>query len=174
MAQAQVFQCPNCGANLSYDGGPQLTFACQYCGTSVIVPEELRPNARGASRPSGAALPGNFEAGIQKLLADVEELGIDNVDDPDLLPGLQSQMSDLINQGIKTAGGARAAQLAELLRVSGSGQKKQAAGLFSQAFPAMSASDANLAAAILGGGPLQEKTNNNQGPKKMSGMFHRN
>jgi ribosomal protein L7/L12 len=51
MPQIQVFQCPACGANLSYDGGPETSFACQFCGTTVIVPQEMRP----ASPPAAAA-----------------------------------------------------------------------------------------------------------------------
>jgi streptogramin lyase/DNA-directed RNA polymerase subunit RPC12/RpoP len=42
MAKAQVFQCPNCGASLDYDGGDDLTVRCPYCDSSVIVPDELR------------------------------------------------------------------------------------------------------------------------------------
>jgi len=45
MPHLQVLQCPSCGANQTYDGGPEITFACQFCGTTIIVPEELRPKA---------------------------------------------------------------------------------------------------------------------------------
>jgi translation elongation factor EF-Tu-like GTPase len=51
MPKIQVFQCPACGANLSYDGGPEITFACQFCGTSVIVPEELRSKVTSGPAP---------------------------------------------------------------------------------------------------------------------------
>jgi hypothetical protein len=51
MPQINVFQCPACGANLSYDGGPALNFPCQFCGTTVIVPEELRPKAVAQPAP---------------------------------------------------------------------------------------------------------------------------
>ena len=164
MPQIRVFQCPACGANLSYDGGPETSFACQFCGTSVIVPEELSsrmpgvapmaPDTPGFSQQSGEELPGNIEAGIKKVLADVESLGRDNVDDPEILELLQLEVSELINKDIQTAGGARAAQLPELLRLAGSGKKPEAANLFRQAFPTMSASEAELAANILGGGSL--------------------
>jgi ribosomal protein L7/L12 len=45
MPQIQVFQCPSCGASLSYEGGPESTVTCQFCGSDVIVPEELRAQA---------------------------------------------------------------------------------------------------------------------------------
>jgi ribosomal protein L7/L12 len=54
MPQIQVFQCPACGANLSYDGGPELSFPCQFCGTSVIVPESLRPQRAAPSSTPAA------------------------------------------------------------------------------------------------------------------------
>ena len=34
------FNCPNCGATLEYPGAGR-TMKCQYCGTTVQVPEEL-------------------------------------------------------------------------------------------------------------------------------------
>jgi len=43
MPRIQAFQCPSCGASLSYEGGPDPTVTCEYCGSDVIVPEELRP-----------------------------------------------------------------------------------------------------------------------------------
>lgn len=39
---SQTFKCPNCGAPIEYEGGPDLTMECPYCKSSVIVPEELR------------------------------------------------------------------------------------------------------------------------------------
>jgi hypothetical protein len=49
MPQIHVFQCPSCGANLSYDGGPETNFPCQFCGTTVVVPPELRAAAVGSA-----------------------------------------------------------------------------------------------------------------------------
>jgi hypothetical protein len=40
----QAFSCPNCGAALDYDG-VQALIPCSQCGSSVIVPETLRPSA---------------------------------------------------------------------------------------------------------------------------------
>jgi outer membrane protein assembly factor BamB len=40
---AQTFNCPTCGAPLDYDGGPETTIHCPFCNSSVVVPEELRP-----------------------------------------------------------------------------------------------------------------------------------
>ena len=38
---AQTFNCTGCGAALEYTGGTEHTLRCQYCGTSVPVPEEF-------------------------------------------------------------------------------------------------------------------------------------
>jgi hypothetical protein len=47
----ETFACPTCGAPLKYEGGPDFTFPCPYCGNSVIVPENIRsPSARSAKR----------------------------------------------------------------------------------------------------------------------------
>jgi outer membrane protein assembly factor BamB len=40
---AQTLNCPTCGAPLDYDGGPETTIHCPFCNSSVVVPEELRP-----------------------------------------------------------------------------------------------------------------------------------
>ncbi|HEY5271159.1 MAG TPA: hypothetical protein VII97_12540 [Anaerolineales bacterium] len=37
----QTFNCTGCGAALEYTGGPEHTISCQYCGTSMPVPEEF-------------------------------------------------------------------------------------------------------------------------------------
>jgi hypothetical protein len=42
MPKIQVFECPSCGASLSYEHGSEPTITCQFCGSNVIVPEELR------------------------------------------------------------------------------------------------------------------------------------
>ena len=40
---AKNFECPSCGAAQEYHGGPETSVKCPYCGTTVVVPEELRP-----------------------------------------------------------------------------------------------------------------------------------
>jgi ribosomal protein L7/L12 len=45
MSPIQTFQCPSCGASISYDGGPETTISCQFCGTNVVVPAEMRAQA---------------------------------------------------------------------------------------------------------------------------------
>ena len=45
MSEAKSFNCPNCGSPLTADG-PAREIKCVYCGSSVIVPEELRDSAR--------------------------------------------------------------------------------------------------------------------------------
>jgi hypothetical protein len=69
MPQISVFQCPACGANLSYDGGPELNFPCQFCGTSVIVPPELRP--KEAPQPALTPVQTVSAAGAPDLASQV-------------------------------------------------------------------------------------------------------
>jgi LSD1 subclass zinc finger protein len=38
---AQTFNCTGCGATLEYSSGMERIKKCQYCGTSVPVPEEF-------------------------------------------------------------------------------------------------------------------------------------
>jgi DNA-directed RNA polymerase subunit RPC12/RpoP len=44
MANTQSFQCPNCGSPVSTTGA-EKEVKCDYCGTTVIVPEELRDHS---------------------------------------------------------------------------------------------------------------------------------
>jgi ribosomal protein L7/L12 len=55
MPQIEVFRCPSCGASLSYEGGPETTITCQFCGTNVVIPEELR--AKAAPPPAAPIEP---------------------------------------------------------------------------------------------------------------------
>lgn len=55
----QTFQCPNCNASLDYDGH-NLTIRCDYCNTSVIVPESLRASSPLSSAQAFSALPGQI------------------------------------------------------------------------------------------------------------------
>jgi len=41
MSDIKSFQCPNCGSSV-YTDGTQKEAKCEYCGSTVIVPEELR------------------------------------------------------------------------------------------------------------------------------------
>src|SRR5512146_1373904 len=47
---AKTFECPSCGASLQSPGGA-TTMTCAYCGTSVVVPQDLRPTP--APTPGG-------------------------------------------------------------------------------------------------------------------------
>jgi hypothetical protein len=55
MPQLQIIQCPACGVNLSFDGGPETTIVCEYCNASIVVPEELRRQAASETVPQPAA-----------------------------------------------------------------------------------------------------------------------
>ncbi len=41
MSEIKSFNCPNCGSSLSPNGAEKAV-KCKYCGSTVIVPEELR------------------------------------------------------------------------------------------------------------------------------------
>ena len=124
MPQIQVFQCPACGANLSYDGGPETSFPCQFCGTAVIVPEELRARAApSASQPrpiSGPSEPVVF------INTEMEQAA-----------SLQSE---------------RAQEMAEVVRLARAGQRSEAIALFRQVAPNTSESAAERAVDMFGGG----------------------
>ena len=49
MAEAKSFQCPNCGSPLIANG-MEKEVKCAYCGSSVIVPGELRDQAPDKSQ----------------------------------------------------------------------------------------------------------------------------
>lgn len=54
MAETRDFQCPNCGSPLDLQG-QEMEVKCPYCGSVVIVPEELRP--RKAPTPVSFSTP---------------------------------------------------------------------------------------------------------------------
>jgi len=54
MPQQVVFPCPSCGASLSVDSGA-ATAQCQFCGSTVRVPSELRTPAAASSSSYGAS-----------------------------------------------------------------------------------------------------------------------
>lgn len=54
--EPKSFACTNCGASLDYDGSPAPTVRCPYCGTSVIVPAELRGIQRDQAKSAGNPL----------------------------------------------------------------------------------------------------------------------
>jgi DNA-directed RNA polymerase subunit RPC12/RpoP len=53
MSETNSFNCPNCGSPLMASG-MEKEVKCMYCGSSVIVPEELRdqaPQVQGSADP---------------------------------------------------------------------------------------------------------------------------
>lgn len=54
---SQAFLCPNCHASLEYEGGTSPTIRCQYCNTTVIVPEQLRTPSGGRAGMGGEGMP---------------------------------------------------------------------------------------------------------------------
>ncbi len=45
MSEAKTFKCPSCGSALEPDGD-EKEIKCAFCGSTVIVPEELRDQPR--------------------------------------------------------------------------------------------------------------------------------
>jgi DNA-directed RNA polymerase subunit RPC12/RpoP len=48
MTETKTFKCPSCGSTLT-PAGKEKMVQCAYCGSSVIVPEELRGQGVGQS-----------------------------------------------------------------------------------------------------------------------------
>lgn len=46
---AELFRCPSCNGRLTFDGGDHATVRCDYCGSTVIVPESLRSHTRSTA-----------------------------------------------------------------------------------------------------------------------------
>jgi LSD1 subclass zinc finger protein len=63
------FKCTSCAAPLEYDGGA-LTIRCQWCGSSIIVPEELR--ARPAASWGSGLVDGIYK--LQERAANLQEV----------------------------------------------------------------------------------------------------
>ncbi|HJU56417.1 MAG TPA: hypothetical protein VJ715_17670 [Pyrinomonadaceae bacterium] len=65
------FKCTSCGGPLEYEAGGALTVRCPFCGSSIIVPEELRP------RPTAQPASGGFFDGLlrmQERAANLQEI----------------------------------------------------------------------------------------------------
>jgi DNA-directed RNA polymerase subunit RPC12/RpoP len=43
LLMATTFTCPSCGAGLDYDGDDDPVVRCSYCGSTVVVPAEFKP-----------------------------------------------------------------------------------------------------------------------------------
>jgi DNA-binding beta-propeller fold protein YncE/DNA-directed RNA polymerase subunit RPC12/RpoP len=61
---AQTFSCPSCGAPLHTDG-TETNIQCEYCGETVVVPENLRHQAAPGVQPPPVTFQfGNVTVGI--------------------------------------------------------------------------------------------------------------
>ncbi|MGD0610612.1 MAG: hypothetical protein ABSB41_03785 [Anaerolineales bacterium] len=65
----RTFQCPSCGASLEPATG-LTTMKCGYCGTSVVIPEDLRSTPRA---DPGSASPVNVD--LSQLIARASQMG---------------------------------------------------------------------------------------------------
>jgi hypothetical protein len=81
MPRISVFACPACGASLSVDNEHDTLIKCQFCSTTVIVPEELRPQRhRAGVNPTQAevVVPANVDAsnlpGLGSIMSQADKL----------------------------------------------------------------------------------------------------
>jgi DNA-directed RNA polymerase subunit RPC12/RpoP len=56
MSDIRTFQCPNCGAPLTHAGSDKET-KCPACGSTVIVPKDLRDKPAPSANQSAALVP---------------------------------------------------------------------------------------------------------------------
>lgn len=52
MTQMQALKCPSCNASMDYDGRSE-TIRCEFCGTTIIVPENMRAGSYQAGYMGG-------------------------------------------------------------------------------------------------------------------------
>ncbi|HUQ34017.1 MAG TPA: hypothetical protein VM095_17985 [Pyrinomonadaceae bacterium] len=67
---SKPFKCTSCGGPVQYDGGVGPTVSCQFCGSSIIVPEELR--ARPAPSWGAGLVDGIYK--LQERAANLQEV----------------------------------------------------------------------------------------------------
>lgn len=80
MADTKSFQCPNCGSPVSTTGA-EREVKCAYCGSTVIVPEELRDHTPSIEINYGQASPINDEVletigTVGKVTAEVTAISV--------------------------------------------------------------------------------------------------
>ena len=68
MADTKSFQCPNCGSPVLPSGSAKEV-KCAYCGTTVIVPEDLREQAPSINFNYGQTI--QTEDQVLKTIGDV-------------------------------------------------------------------------------------------------------
>jgi ribosomal protein L7/L12 len=142
MPQIKVFQCPSCGASLSYEGGPELTITCQFCGSNVIVPAELRDQAASVPVLDLAKLAElkRLALGGQKIEAielyrQMFDVGLKEA--KDAVEKLEAGEPLVVTSVSATSSGAsadQAARLAEVAQLLRAGQKIEAIKLYRQTF----------------------------------------
>ena len=75
---SESFSCPKCGAALEYKGGSNFTIACPFCGSSVIVPENLRPPLSGTLNPQPGSPVKVDEKNLFQMIQDLLKAGKKN------------------------------------------------------------------------------------------------
>jgi len=152
MPEIKVFQCPSCGASLSYEGGPEPNVTCQFCGSNVIVPEELRapaappsipfapaPDLSGLSLDKLAELKQLVHSGQKieaiKLYRQMFDVGLKEA--KDAVEKLEAGEPLVLTRASVTSTGAsadQAARLAEMVQLLQAGKKIEAIKLYREIF----------------------------------------
>ena len=74
MSDTKSFQCPNCGSPIRDITGNEREVKCAYCGSSVIVPEELRNQSQPSQPfPTPAMYVSTFQS--DELVQDMAQAG---------------------------------------------------------------------------------------------------
>ena len=146
------FQCPSCGASLSYEGGSKPNVTCQFCGSDVIVPEELRTQATPPSAPFAPALDlsglsldklaelkrlarSGQKIEAIKLYREMFDVGLKEA--KDAVEKLEAGQPLVVTSVSVTSAGAsvdQATRLAEVVQLLRAGQKIEAIKLYREIF----------------------------------------
>jgi len=148
----QVFKCPSCGASTSYEGGSAPTTTCQFCGSTVIVPEELHAKAEAAPASAPGADLGETALGLPlDKLAELKQLvqsgqkieaiklfretfGVGLKEAKDAVEALEAGQpivfTSMTVESLGAADANQSARLAEVLELARAGQKIEAIKLF--------------------------------------------
>jgi ribosomal protein L7/L12 len=148
----EVFKCPQCGASITYEGGPEPTVSCGFCGSTVVVPEELRakvepaPGADLGEMVTG--LPLDKLAELKRLVQSGQKIeavklfretfGVGLKQAKDAVEALEAEQPVVFTSARAGPPGAaeadQSARIAEILQLSRSGRKIEAIKLFRQTF----------------------------------------
>lgn len=99
MTALHALECPSCGANLSYAGGPETTITCDYCGKIIEVPSELRAPVVSSAAAITAAVYARLRVGNRvgavKVYMELTNASLEDA---------QTAIESMIRRGLDSAG----------------------------------------------------------------------